>query len=128
MKYLIVFSIVGISILFFIFNPEESSFGISCPFKMITSYDCPGCGSQRVFHQLLHLNFKQAFVLNPLIFVVVPYIILGFLLNLKVLKHKFPKLQRNIFSIKAILAWIFLMFLFLILRNTEVYHQWISKL
>ncbi|MDE7125963.1 MAG: DUF2752 domain-containing protein [Muribaculaceae bacterium] len=47
-----------------------------CVFKAITGYDCPGCGSQRAFHALLHGNVYEAFVLNPAVFALVPLAVL----------------------------------------------------
>ncbi len=31
-----------------------------CLFKLITGYECPGCGSQRAFHSLLHGDIAAA--------------------------------------------------------------------
>lgn len=31
-----------------------------CPFRVLTGYDCPGCGSQRALHALLHGRFGDA--------------------------------------------------------------------
>ena len=44
-------------------------------FKMLTGYDCPSCGSQRVLHMLLHGDVVDAFSLNPFIFIVAPYLL-----------------------------------------------------
>lgn len=37
---------------------------------------CPGCGSQRAIHSLLHLQFKEAFLFNPLVIISIPFLIL----------------------------------------------------
>ena len=34
-----------------------------CAFKYLTGYDCPGCGSQRAFHALLHGRVAEAWVI-----------------------------------------------------------------
>jgi len=43
-----------------------------CFFKMLTGYDCPGCGSQRAFYSLLHGDIAAAWSYNPFIFFAVP--------------------------------------------------------
>lgn len=35
-----------------------------CPFKALTGLDCPGCGSQRALHALLHGRFSEAWHYN----------------------------------------------------------------
>lgn len=61
--------------LYFLVNPATSRFMPRCIFKMLTGYDCPACGGQRVFHLLLHGEVKEALVLNPFLFVVAPYLL-----------------------------------------------------
>lgn len=69
----IVFILGGL--LFFI-NPEQFWFVPKCPFYWLTGWECPGCGSQRAIHQLLHLNFKAAFYYNPFLVISLPYVVL----------------------------------------------------
>ncbi|MFT4778405.1 MAG: hypothetical protein ACJAU0_002606 [Flavobacteriales bacterium] len=69
-----VFLIVAFGV-FFTFDPSEASFFPACPLKSATGLDCPGCGSQRAIHQLLHLNFKEAFLFNPLLILSLPYLL-----------------------------------------------------
>jgi len=60
-----------------IFNPVQHSFFLPCPFNYITGYHCPGCGSQRAIHQLLHFNILGAFRLNPLLVLSLPLLFFG---------------------------------------------------
>ena len=72
----LIFMLVGIlliSSVFYFFAPSEDSFYPSCAFKNISGLSCPGCGSQRAFHELLHFNFKAAFTFNPLFVLGIPY-------------------------------------------------------
>lgn len=41
---------------------------IPCFFKLITDHPCPTCGTTRLTESLLHFNFIQAFLFNPMIF------------------------------------------------------------
>lgn len=36
-----------------------------CPVKWLTGWDCPGCGSTRALHALLHGRVAEAWGLNP---------------------------------------------------------------
>ncbi|HMJ91645.1 MAG TPA: DUF2752 domain-containing protein [Candidatus Acidoferrum sp.] len=54
------------------FNPIEHGFYPRCMFRIVTGWDCPGCGGLRATHQLLHGNVRAAFDLNPLLVCVLP--------------------------------------------------------
>jgi len=41
---------------------------LSCPFKELTGYDCPGCGLQRSFIALLKGDVIEAVMIFPAIF------------------------------------------------------------
>lgn len=43
-----------------------------CMFKVLTGWDCPGCGSQRAFHAALHGRMAEAWAFNPFVFFAVP--------------------------------------------------------
>ena len=56
----------------FFFDPAHSSVFPSCPFHLVTGLHCPGCGSLRAVHQLLHGNLPAAFSLNALMMICLP--------------------------------------------------------
>lgn len=43
-----------------------------CPFHALTGLYCPGCGSTRALHALLHGEVVQALAMNPLLVVALP--------------------------------------------------------
>ena len=43
-----------------------------CLFKVLTGYDCPGCGSQRALYAIAHGRLSEAWHLNKFIFFAVP--------------------------------------------------------
>ncbi len=43
-----------------------------CMFKALTGYQCPGCGTQRAVHALLHGHPGQAWTYNPALFILAP--------------------------------------------------------
>lgn len=59
----------------YLYNPAEVFLGWICPFHALTGWDCPGCGSMRAVHQLLHGHFAEAFRLNPLPFLLIPLLL-----------------------------------------------------
>src|SRR6266478_9480238 len=62
----------------FIFEPGQSGYFPPCPFRTLTGLNCPGCGTTRCLHQLLHGHFVAAFELNPLMVLTLP--LLGYFL------------------------------------------------
>ncbi|MDR1102468.1 MAG: DUF2752 domain-containing protein [Tannerella sp.] len=63
-------------VLYFRFNPAGSPLFPKCPFLMLTGLKCPGCGSQRAIHALLHLDFPAACSQNILLVASLPYLFL----------------------------------------------------
>jgi len=115
---LIIFT--GLAILFFVLNPTEHEIFPKCVFNSVTGYYCPGCGSQRAIHSLLHLNFAGVvgnnFLFLPALFLLIYHYSFAFLNN------KFSWKLPNIFYFKST-PWIILVviILFWILRNLPVY-------
>jgi len=62
---------LGVFLLYF-FPPAETRFYPRCIFHAVTGLECPGCGSLRAAHSVLHGDFLTAFRLNPLLFVLLP--------------------------------------------------------
>ncbi len=43
-----------------------------CPFKLVTGWDCPGCGGLRMTHDVLHGDFAAAVMDNVFLLVGIP--------------------------------------------------------
>ncbi|MGC4129323.1 MAG: DUF2752 domain-containing protein [Bergeyella sp.] len=95
----------------------EDSVFLKCPFKTITGYDCPGCGSQHAIHELLHLNIGKAFRYNPLLVVMIPYFLLFMVFQIKSVKNRFPKINKLLFGQNAVMILFIIILLFFIFRN-----------
>ena|SRR5215213_3375448 len=67
------------AIYLFVFEPGKSGFFPICLFRFFTGLICPGCGSTRALHQILHGHFLAAFKLNPLLLVSIPFLLFAFL-------------------------------------------------
>ncbi len=50
-----------------------------CPVLCATGFDCPGCGSLRCMHSLLHGEIRQAWRYNALLICVAPVVLVGVL-------------------------------------------------
>ena len=115
---LIIFT--GLAVLFFVLNPTEHEIFPRCVFNSVTGYYCPGCGSQRAIHSLLHLNFAGVVGNNFLFLPAVLLLIYHY--SFSFLNKKFTWKLPNIFYIKST-PWIILgvIILFWVLRNLPVY-------
>lgn len=71
--------IVSAAIILYYFNPAGSQLYPSSPFRTLTGLYCPGCGSLRAVHQLLHGHLFAALDLNPLMVLTTPYLIYSFI-------------------------------------------------
>lgn len=115
--FLIPVIIAGLGYVYYNFSPAEDSFFLKCPFKMMTGLECPGCGSQRAVHELLHLNIGKAFQYNPLMVSAIPYLALGFLFNIEGVKTRFPKTRKFFFGTRTIYLILLIILIFFIFRN-----------
>lgn len=59
-------------LLLFLFDPATSGLFPPCPFRRATGLLCPGCGSLRGLHRLLHGDLAGAWAKNPLMPVSLP--------------------------------------------------------
>ena len=59
-------------------DPRNSGTYPVCPFLGLTGCYCPGCGTLRCLHQLLHGNVVGAFGYNPLAVLSLPFIVYSY--------------------------------------------------
>jgi len=67
---------LGTLCIVYAFDPHSSLLFPPCPVKLLSGWDCPGCGSARAIHLLLHGHFVAAFYRNPLLISSIPVLIL----------------------------------------------------
>jgi len=65
------------AVLLEVFDPATSGIFPPCPLRYLTGWYCPGCGSLRAIHQLLHGNLRAAWALNPLTVILLPFLTYG---------------------------------------------------
>lgn len=113
----IIVMLIAALYIFYIIDPETHSLFPKCPFLLATGLECPGCGSQRAIHQLLHLNFIAALRYNAFMVLVFPYIFLGVYLQYLGGKIRHPKLEKLFFGRWSALIVLILVIVYWIMRN-----------
>jgi hypothetical protein len=114
--------LAAFAIFLFFCNPASpaNQWFPKCPFRLLTGWQCPGCGSTRALYQLLHLHPLAAFKLNPLMVLTLPFIVYGFLGLTR--SAVLGKPQRRLFIPPVYLwTWLALLIFFWVFRNTRWY-------
>lgn len=113
-------AILGVALLvIYFFPPGQYAFYPRCLFNSLTGLLCPGCGSLRATHQALQGNLAAAFQLNPLLLILVPWLMvlsLSKLLQPGRGKRFFARLEHS-FWIWVVLA---ILIGFTVLRNLRL--------
>jgi hypothetical protein len=121
LKLACILGAIGVTLSFlFVFDPAICGFYPPCPFHKLTGLYCPGCGSLRAIHQLLHGNLTAALGLNPFMVLSLPF--MGYwLISRGVLAVR----NRPLINVIVPSFWIWLLLisilLFWILRNIPRY-------
>jgi Protein of unknown function (DUF2752) len=66
-------------VLLWCFDPASAGIFPPCPLRYLAGVYCPGCGSLRAIHQLLHGNLRAAWAMNPLMIILLPFLTYGLL-------------------------------------------------
>ena len=112
--------LAALSIYLFIFEPGKTGFFPICMFRALTGFTCPGCGSTRALHQLLHGHVIEAFMLNPLLLIGLPFLFLALVRHSAfVMRGITPR--KNVLPASLIYGLFFIILSFWIVRNTSVY-------
>ena len=112
---------VGLILLLFLYYKIYIKFnvGIPCIFKLITGYDCPGCGITRCLFSLINLDIKSAFNYNALVTIlIVPFIIYYCYMNYCYVFGKNDNVKKYVNKISIIL--LIVCFVYGIIRNISI--------
>ena len=108
------------SIYLYLFEPGKTGFFPPCMFRALTGFTCPGCGSTRAMHQILHGHFVTAFMLNPLLLLAIPFLMFAFVrYSVAVMRGGIPR--QNVMPAGLIYALFVIVVSFWIFRNTSFY-------
>jgi Protein of unknown function (DUF2752) len=108
------------SIYLFIFEPGKSGFFPVCPFRTLTGFACPGCGSTRGLHRLLHGDVVAAFQFNPLFVLSIPFLLYALVRYTNAAMRGLP-VKGNQLNARYIWMLFVVVLSFWVFRNTPFY-------
>lgn len=76
---LVVLAVPAAAVLLYFWNPAGFPLWVRCPFHAITGLFCPGCGTLRALHELVHGHVLAAIDLNVLSMTALPFLAYPFL-------------------------------------------------
>lgn len=108
-------ALLAFGLVYYALDPAESSVFPRCTFLTLTGYKCPGCGSQRAIHALLHGDVMGAVRHNALLLIALPWIALCLYAESR--RTRNPRLYARINA--PLLIWLFLatVLIWWLLRN-----------
>lgn len=74
--WLLLGALLLLGLIYLRFDPTHSLWAPKCPFRLLTGWDCPSCGSQRALHALLQGDLLLALRYNLFLVISVPYFLL----------------------------------------------------
>jgi hypothetical protein len=107
-------AIIAVGSVFFLFNPVTARFYPKCMFHEMTGLYCPGCGSTRALHCLLHGELREALHDNALAVIALPLV--GVMVLRRSLRRR-PPVQTSSFRPIWIVAFLAVIVAFGVLRN-----------
>lgn len=97
----IVFAVV-LGVVYWSFDPLEVGWMPRCLWKTVTGTDCPGCGSQRMAHALMHGDLAGAWKANAYALCMLP--VIGFMLWLEFFRTSHPALYSRLHA--PVVIWL----------------------
>lgn len=85
-----------LAVVYFFVDPMEVRWMPRCIWKVATGTDCPGCGSQRMAHALMHGDLLGAWHANAYALCMLPLI--GWMLWLELFRKRHPRLYGKFHS------------------------------
>lgn len=73
-KAIVAIPLLAALFVLYCFDPVRTAIFPPCPFHLVTGCHCPGCGSLRAIHSLLHGHLAGAMAQNPLMVVSIPVV------------------------------------------------------
>jgi hypothetical protein len=109
----------GLSVIYLL-DPETSDLYPPCPFLALTGFYCPGCGTLRALHQLTRGHPLAALDLNPLMMLLLPFIMYFLASHVMLALTGWPLRK---FFVRPALIWALLgvVLVYWLLRNIPAY-------
>lgn len=89
-------------------DPTDDVGPTTCAFKMVTGFDCPGCGGTRAFYYVLTLNLPEAARNHAMAVFAAPF--LAYLYVSWALRRVFPQVKWRLpkFTVTPVMASVFM--------------------
>lgn len=107
--------IAALAVIYFFFDPAQAQWMPKCLWKTLTATDCPGCGSQRMIHALMHADLAEAWRANAFAVCMIPVMAALFWLELSRSRH--ADLYRKVHSPWLIAIFVVAVIVWWIARN-----------
>lgn len=111
----IILALIAAAALYYTIDPATSAFAPQCMLHRFTGLQCPGCGSQRMLHAMLHGNVAEAFRFNPFLFILFPFIV--FALWLETQHTVRPRLYAKVYCPTTLYVVIAAIIIWFVVRN-----------
>lgn len=108
-------AVAAVGCLYYFFDPAGSAWMPKCVFHALTGWECPGCGSQRMLHALLHGDLPEAWRANGFLMCMLP--LLALMAFAAVARESHPRLYMRLNSLPVIIAISVAIAVWGILRN-----------
>lgn len=95
--------VVVVVVIYYKFDPTSNVLFPKCPFLWLTGLRCPGCGSQRALHSLLHMDVVSAFRYNA--FLVLSLSVVLVLVFAELCRKRNHTLYAKVHNVKFIWAY-----------------------
>lgn len=119
MKRRVIFTLIVIlsGVVLYWLDPTQYVFMPKCIFRMLTGWDCPGCGLQRAVHALLHGRFWEAVQYNYFLLLGIPYVLAVMYMEWFTSGEKHLRLRRVLYHRYVLYAYVTLYLAWWVLRN-----------
>lgn len=119
MKRRVIFTLIVIlsGVVLYWLDPAQYVFMPKCIFRMLTGWDCPGCGLQRAVHALLHGRFWEAVQYNYFLLLGIPYVLAVMYMEWFTSGEKHLRLRRVLYHRYVLYAYVMLYLAWWVLRN-----------
>ena len=112
---LVLAALLVFGFIYYALDPSQSNAFPHCTFLTLTGYKCPGCGSQRALHALLHGDVAGAFRYNAMLLISIPWIALCIYAESQ--RTRNPRLYFRLNAPLLILLYLALVLIWWLLRN-----------
>ena len=102
---------IALGVAYYFIDPALHKWVPKCPFMLLTGLKCPGCGSQRAIHALVHGHIIEVFRQNALFIPSLVYLVAI------IVSRKWPKWHDKLTGQVALWTFFSVVIIFWITRN-----------